>query len=136
MAANNPNNIYTVDVHLEDTDAGGRVYYPNYLKFIERARVNYFKNLGFDHHQMINTSQNMFVVHHCAIDYLQGSFLGDTLKVITTIEKIGGASITLAQNIYKQDVLICKAIVRLVMITQSGKATKLDDTLLEKLKSC
>lgn len=129
------NKGFPVTVYLEDTDAGGRVYYANYLKYAERARVNFFKSLGFNHHEVLNAGEIMFVVRSCSIDYAKAAFLGDELHVITSIDTIGGASITLTQKVFRQNDLIAMLTVKLALIYQNGQIAKLDQSLVEKLQS-
>ncbi|MCB1956842.1 MAG: tol-pal system-associated acyl-CoA thioesterase [Rhodocyclaceae bacterium] len=87
----------TVRVYFEDTDAGGVVYYANYLKFCERARTEWLRTLGFAQGQLIEASGVAFVVRKVAADYLASARLDDELQVVSRIERLGGASIVFDQ---------------------------------------
>ena len=83
-------------VYIEDTDAGGIVYYVNYLKFMERARTEFMRNLGFGKDFIFNHDL-MFVVRDAAIKYLKPAKLDDQLEATARIADLGGASITFEQ---------------------------------------
>ena len=83
-------------VYIEDTDAGGIVYYVNYLKFMERARTEFMRNLGFGKDFIFNHDL-MFVVRDAAIKYLKPAKLDDQLEATARIAGLGGASITFEQ---------------------------------------
>ncbi len=83
-------------VYIEDTDAGGIVYYVNYLKFMERARTEFMRNLGFGKDFIFNHDL-MFVVRDSAIKYLKPAKLDDQLEATARIAGLGGASITFEQ---------------------------------------
>lgn len=85
--------IYELRVFLEDTDAGGIVYHPRYLQYMERARTLFFEKNGFDHAQQIYSKQGNFVVTKMDITYKKAAQLGDQLTVTTKLLKVGGASI-------------------------------------------
>ena len=85
-------------VYIEDTDAGGIVYYVNYLKFMERARTEFMRHLGFGKDYIFNHDL-MFVVRDAAIRYLAPALLDDELEATARIASLGGASITFAQTV-------------------------------------
>ena len=85
-------------VYIEDTDAGGIVYYVNYLKFMERARTEFMRQLGFGKDYIFNHDL-MFVVRDAAIRYLAPALLDDELEATARIASLGGASITFAQTV-------------------------------------
>ena len=93
-------------VYIEDTDAGGIVYYVNYLKFMERARTEFMRHLGFGKDAIFNHDL-MFVVRDVALHYKQPSRLDDELLATAAIAKLGGASMTLRQSVRRgSDVLV------------------------------
>ncbi|MCB1886502.1 MAG: tol-pal system-associated acyl-CoA thioesterase [Rhodocyclaceae bacterium] len=88
-----------VRVYFEDTDAGGVVYYANYLKFCERARTEWLRERGFEQAQLLRHDGIAFVVRKVAADFLSPARLDDELQVVTRIERLGGASIVFAQRV-------------------------------------
>lgn len=92
--------VMPVRVYYEDTDAGGIVYYANYLKFAERARSEYIRTLGFDQQAELSSEDRIgFAVRHCEIDYLKPAVLDDLLTVSCKIVEYGGASALMRQEI-------------------------------------
>ncbi|MGD9638958.1 MAG: tol-pal system-associated acyl-CoA thioesterase [Alphaproteobacteria bacterium] len=130
---------YPVRVFYEDTDAGGIVYYANYLKFAERARSELLRTLGFNNSRLFNSNgeQVAFAVKTCEIDYKQPARLDDALNVFTKVVEIKGASLTMEQNIFKDENLLVVFKVKLACIKlNDGKPSRLLDDVksaLEKL---
>lgn len=91
---------WPVRVYIEDTDAGGIVYYVNYLKFMERARTEFLRHLGFDHAEMINQG-TMFVIHSSEIHYREPAFLDDQLMISVEIEELKRTHLTFRQQLYR-----------------------------------
>ena len=92
--------VMPVRVYYEDTDAGGIVYYANYLKFAERARSEYTRTLGCDQQAELSSEDRIgFAVRHCEIDYLKPAVLDDLLTVSCKIVEYGGASALMHQEI-------------------------------------
>ncbi|GAA5232802.1 tol-pal system-associated acyl-CoA thioesterase [Verticiella sediminum] len=89
---------FTVRVYYEDTDAGGVVYYANYLKFFERARTEWLRALGFDQSRTAATSGSIFVVRSARTDYHRPARLDDTLSIASRIARVGRASMTFMQS--------------------------------------
>jgi len=92
---------WPVRVYYEDTDAGGVVYYANYLCYCERARTEWLRALGVDQRNMRAESGLVFVVTRVEANYLRGAELDDALDVQTTVVRIGGASLTFEQRILR-----------------------------------
>ncbi|WP_374262507.1 tol-pal system-associated acyl-CoA thioesterase [Zoogloea sp.] len=90
-----------VRVYYEDTDAGGVVYYANYLKFCERARTDWLRAIGFEQRQLAAEQNLVFVVRTVKADYRQPAVLDDLLDVVTAIERLGHASLVFAQRILR-----------------------------------
>src|SRR5687768_16635065 len=89
----------TVRVYYEDTDAGGVVYYANYLKFMERARTDFLRSLGVEHDVLKERERRMFVVRSAQLEFLKPARLDDLLHVDVGITDIGGASLTFVQAV-------------------------------------
>ena len=98
--------LYTLRVYYEDTDAGGIVYYANYLRFIERARTEALRERGIPHAQLVEQFGRMFVVRRVEMDYLRPAKLDDLLSIATEAEEIGGASLVLRQTVMAADATI------------------------------
>ena len=103
---------WTVRVYYEDTDAGGIVFYANYLKFFERARTEWLRAAGINQQELIESDGAAFVVKKASIDYHAPARLDDELTLTLTIEKLGRASVQFAQKAYKGDTLLVEASVK------------------------
>ena len=128
-------NNYFVRVYYEDTDAGGIVYYANYLKFIERARTESLRKIGFIQSEIKKQLKLTFVVKNIFAEFIKPAKLDDFLKVKTNFIKLGRVSIELEQEIFLNDNKLFKAEVKLGIIDISGKPKKLPIELKEKLEN-
>jgi acyl-CoA thioester hydrolase len=90
---------YAVRVYYEDTDAGGVVYHATYLRFAERARTEALRAAGIPHAELLERFALMFVVRHIEVDYVRPARLDDSLAVLTEPLVVGGASVTLRQDV-------------------------------------
>ena len=90
---------YTLRVYYEDTDAGGVVYYANYLRYAERARTEALRDLGIPHAALVARYGLMFVVRRIKVDYLRPARLDESLTVVTEPLEVGGASVVLRQEV-------------------------------------
>lgn len=95
---------FPIRVYWEDTDAGGIVYHANYLKFMERARSNVLRELGFSQDAQRGREDGiLFVVASAEITYHRGALLDDDLVVRTRVEKLGRASLVFEQIVWRDD---------------------------------
>jgi acyl-CoA thioester hydrolase len=92
--------IWPVRVYFEDTDAGGVVYYANYLRFVERARTEMLRGAGFDHTRLAAEFGVQMVVRACTVDFIAPARLDDALEVRSTITTMGGASFMIRQEVF------------------------------------
>ncbi len=132
---NNKSILYSLRVFYEDTDAGGIVYYANYLKFFERARTEWLRSLGITQSSFLE--QNFaFVVRHVDIDYLASAKLDDLLTVDSKVIVLKRASLVFEQKIVNQNnKLIVSATVTIAAINiQQGKPCAIPKTILGALK--
>ena len=106
-------------VYIEDTDAGGIVYYVNYLKFMERARTEFMRSLGFGKDYIFNHDL-MFVVRDVAVKYLLPAQLDDELKATASIRKLGGASMVFAQTIQRGSEVLARGEVTVACVDRGG----------------
>ncbi|CBL46862.1 Predicted thioesterase [gamma proteobacterium HdN1] len=108
-----------VRVYLEDTDAGGIVYYVNYLRFMERARTELLRHLGFDFVRL-DAEGFKFVVHKAQVEYHSPALMDDELFVTAELEKLAKTYVVFQQNVYRQQQLLCSARIQVACITVSG----------------
>ncbi len=92
---------WTIRVYYEDTDAGGVVFYANYLKFFERARTEWLRQAGVAQHTLATRDGVMFVVKSTALDYHAPAKLDDELKLTVTVERLGRASVQFFQQAWR-----------------------------------
>ncbi len=108
---------WPVRVYYEDTDAGGVVYYANYLKFMERARTEWLRQLGFEQDDLRQRDGVLFIVQHVDLDYLKPGRFNDLLQVSVRIRRRGRASMELAQEVTRSPgELLCSGMVRIVCV--------------------
>lgn len=110
---------WPVRVYIEDTDAGGIVYYINYLKFMERARTEFLRHLGFDHAEMMQQG-TMFVIHSSEINYREPAQLDDELQVTVAITDIKRTHLTFKQQIYCGARLLTEANIKGVCVIKKN----------------
>ena len=103
---------WTVRVYYEDTDAGGIVFYANYLKFFERARTEWLRAAGVDQQALIEREGAAFVVKNATIDYHAPARLDDEITLTLAIEKLGRASIAFVQKAWRGELLLVEASVK------------------------
>ena len=115
---------YNCEVFYEDTDMGGRVYHANYLKFIERARSKFIETLHIDQRALLIAENKFFVVKNIIADYLLPAYFGDKLVIRTTLIELKRASMTLKQEIFRDNKKIFDCNVRVALLNCSGKPEK------------
>ena len=103
-------------MYYEDTDAGGIVYYGNYLKFMERARTEWLRSCGIDVAELADSERLMFTVRAIALDFLKPARLSDNLDVSVGIRRIRRVSVELEQVIVRAGELLCTGQVRLACV--------------------
>lgn len=119
-------------IYYEDTDAGGVVYYANYLKFFERARSDFLRNIGISQVQLAQIENIIFVVKRCVIDYQSPARLDDEITVSVKIKEIHKVSLTMMQEMTKSTQVIAKLEVQIVCLNQQNfKPTKLPQKLID-----
>ena len=116
---------YNCEVFYEDTDMGGRVYHANYLKFIERARSKFIEFLHIDQRALLVAENKFFVVKNIIADYLLPAYFGDKLVIHTTLIELKRASMTLKQEILKDNKRIFDCKVKLALLNSSSKPERL-----------
>ena len=123
-------------VYYEDTDAGGVVFYANYLKFIERGRTEYLRDLGFDQGSLAKEKNIVFVVKSLSADYLSPAYLDDMIEVQTIIKSNKNASLVFTQKILnlEKNTVLFNAEVKVVSVLKNNlKPCAFPQEILEKL---
>jgi len=105
-----------IRVYYEDTDAGGIVFYANYLKFFERARTEWLRSLGINQSHMASSTGQVFVVKEVEIQYRKPAGLDDLLCIQSTITHIGAASVTFHQTASLNEELLCESTIQVVCV--------------------
>jgi len=126
---------FNIKVYYEDTDAGGVVYYANYLKFLERARSEAIHSLGFSNKGLLENHGILLIVKSCNIQYKQPAQLEDLLEISSEATSFTKTSILMKQLIIKNKDIISEAEVHLVAVDKKGKPTKIPDQLKRKLEN-
>ena len=125
---------WPVRVYWEDTDAGGVVYYANYLKFMERARSEWLRAFGFEQDVLRDEAGVVFVVRRVAIDYLSPACFNDQLDVSVSWVEAGRASLGVQQELMRGSTCLARADVKLACIDAAHfKPVKIPATILQTL---
>ncbi|MDC0046468.1 YbgC/FadM family acyl-CoA thioesterase [Candidatus Pelagibacter sp.] len=125
---------HKVKVYYEDTDAGGVVYYANYLKYLERARTEALTNIGLSNLKIKDDFEALIIVKSCNIDYKKSAFLEDELNIKSHIISITKTSFTMSQTIIKNKIVIAEAKVHLVFVNEKVKPIKIPKLIVDKFK--
>jgi acyl-CoA thioester hydrolase len=126
--------VFPVRVYYEDTDAGGIVYYVNYLKFAERARTEMLRLLGHEQFDLLAREGIGFTVRSCTADYRAPARLDDALEVRTTLIDIGGASMRLRQRIERDGAILCDLRFRLAVMNRDGRPARMPQAIRDALE--
>ncbi len=134
--------FWSVRVYYEDTDSGGVVYYANYLKFMERARTELLRSLGFQQDQLQQELGIIFAVHSANIQYIKPARFNDELNVITSITSLGKASILFKQIVHLASSLddatenvLAEADIKIACLkAETFKAKSIPASIKEKIK--
>lgn len=120
-------------VYIEDTDAGGIVYYVNYLKFMERARTEFMRSLGYGKDYIFNHDL-MFVVRDVAVKYRKPAQLDDELRATARITRLKGASMTMAQTVRRGEEVLAEGDISIACVDRAGvKPRRMPDDMRTRL---
>jgi acyl-CoA thioester hydrolase len=111
-----PNFTLPVRVYYQDTDAGGVVYHSTYLDFLERARYEWLRDLGFDIHSLVQIHKVIFMVRSLSIEYFKPALLDDLLNVTVQAAEMGRSRITISQHVLRGTTLLANATVQAVCV--------------------
>ena len=128
------NFFHKLKVYYEDTDAGGIVYYANYLKFLERARTEALVSLGFSNKKIKDEFGALIIVKSCSIDYKKSAYLEDELSIRSFVKSITKTSFFMNQFISRGEDIIVEAKVHLVFVNNKGKPMKIPGSLFHDFK--
>ena len=128
------NFIHKLKVYYEDTDAGGVVYYANYLNFLERARTEAINNIGLSNRYIKEKFDALIIVKSCNIEYKKSAHLEDELSIRSFVKSITKTSFFMTQIITRKEDVISEALVHLVFINNSGKPQKIPDKIYESFR--
>jgi acyl-CoA thioester hydrolase len=122
-------------VYYEDTDAGGIVFYANYLKFFERARTEWLRACGIDQQRLADSNGIVFVVRRTSVDYSSPARLDDVIRVVSRIERLGRASVDFHQEAWRDGVLLASGDIRIASVNRASvRPAAIPDAVLDGLK--
>jgi len=122
-------------VYIEDTDAGGIVFYVNYLKYLERARTEWMRSLGLGPAEIFNASL-MFVVNRVELDYRQPARFDDLLQATASLRQLRGASLLLEQSVRRDGEVLVQGLVRIACVDpRSLQPRRIPADMLATLRS-
>ncbi|MBF0273425.1 MAG: tol-pal system-associated acyl-CoA thioesterase [Magnetococcales bacterium] len=130
---------WSARVYYENTDAGGVVYHAEYLKFMERARTEWLRDLGFEQQALLQERGLLFAVANMEIDFLASARLDDLLNVSVILEQTKRVSLTLAQTITRSNPAddaapLIRAKVRIAMLSRDFKPVRIPADILNRLQ--
>ena len=128
------NFYHSVKVYYEDTDAGGVVYYANYLKYLERARTEALAKIGLSNLQIKEKFGALIIVKSCNIEYKKSAHLEDQLSIRSFVKSVTKTSFFMNQFITNDKIPIVEAQVHLVFINEKGKPIKVPDLIFDNFK--
>ena len=120
---------YVTKIYYEDTDAGGVVYYANYLKFLERARSEAIYSLGLSNKEILEKEGVIIIVKTCNIEYKKPAKFEDEIEIISNIKEVKNSSFKMHQVIKKKFDIISEADVVLVTVNKKGKPVRIPSKL-------
>ena len=124
-----------IRVYYEDTDASGRVYHANYLKYLERGRSNLIYQSKYNHQELFKKFNIIFVVKSLNINYLKPAFFEDIIEVQTSLNELSRVKLNFNQRIIRNNDLLVDAEVIVIPINTKGKIIKLNEDLYSFLKT-
>ncbi|MBD1136053.1 YbgC/FadM family acyl-CoA thioesterase [Pelagibacterales bacterium SAG-MED49] len=128
------NFYHKIKVYYEDTDAGGIVYYANYLKYLERARTEALSTIGLSNLQIKDKFGAFIIVKSCNINYKKSAYLEDELSIRSFVKAITKTSFFMNQIITKDENIIADAKIHLVFVNDKSKPVKVPDLIFDNFK--
>ena len=128
------NFYHNVKVYYEDTDAGGVVYYANYLKYLERARTEALTTIGLSNIEIKEKFGALIIVKSCNIEYKKSAHLEDELKIRSFVKSVTKTSFFMNQIITEGETIIVEAQVHLVFVNEKSKPVKVPEIIFDNFK--
>ena len=126
--------VWPVRVYYEDTDAGGVVYHANYIRFMERARTEFLRHLGFELNVLEREQRLIFAVRDLSVDFRRPARLNDLLEVSVDFEAVRAASLLFVQQVSRDGLLLCAGRVRVAALSaDSFRPMAIPEFMLERL---
>ena len=126
---------FALTVYFEDTDTAGIVYYANYLKFMERARSDMLRAVGIDQRAAKAAGEGVYAVAEVNIRYLRPAQLGDDLLVVSTVDQVRAASVTIHQRVMRGPEKLADACVTAAFLDPNNRPRRQPRAWVEKFKS-
>jgi tol-pal system-associated acyl-CoA thioesterase len=127
---------FPVRVYFENTDAGGVVYHAEYLKFLERARTEWLRHLGFDHQALARNHRIVFVVTQAVVDFMKPARLDDAVAVSVQLESLGKVRCVFTQEIRREAELLVRAKITVACVTgEHFKPAEIPEALRRKMQA-
>lgn len=127
--------VHPVRIYYQDTDAGGVVYHASYLNFLERARYEWLRELGFTVDTMIRSHKMIFLIRSLGIEYFKPALLDDLLDITVQVVDIGRSRITLQQQILREQGTLASATVHAVCVgAETLKPVSIPASLRQKIE--
>jgi acyl-CoA thioester hydrolase len=127
---------FPVRVYFENTDAGGVVYHSEYLKFLERARTEWLRHLGFDHQALARDHRVVFIVSSMSVDFMKPARLDELLAVSVRLESLGKVRCVFAQEVRRDDEVLVRAKVHVASVAgESFKPAEIPEPLRKKMEA-
>jgi acyl-CoA thioester hydrolase len=127
---------FPVRVYFENTDAGGVVYHAEYLKFLERARTEWLRHLGFDHQALARVHRVVFVVTAAAIEFIKPARLDDHLAVSVHLDSLGKVRCVFAQEVRRDDEVLVRARMTVACLhAENFKPAEIPEALRRKMEA-
>ena len=130
-----PEHRFALTVYFEDTDTAGIVYYANYLKFMERARSDMLRAVGIDQRAAKDAGEGVYAVAEVNVRYLRPGLLGDDLLVVSTVEAVRAASVTIHQRVMRGSETLADAFVTAAFLDPQNRPRRQPRAWVETFKS-
>ncbi len=127
--------VLPVTVYWEDTDAGGVVYYANYLRFAERGRTELLRRLGVNQSRLAAETGVIFAVRRAAAEYIAPARLEDALEIVTSVRAVSGATVEMDQWVRRGDEVLVRMDITIACINARGRATRLPADIARAFES-
>lgn len=126
---------FNVRIYYEDTDAGGIVYYANYLKFAERARTEALRDIGIEQQSLREVEKIGFVVKRCVMEFFKPAMLDDLLTIETRLHDIGKASLEMRQTIRRGEQILVTLEVTIAVVGDGMKPIRMPESVQQRMQS-